>query len=70
MSPGTRFTEMVGTFFGLARDGKVDKKGIPHPLQLALSAQEFSDTMVMESGRPGHSAGPSASSPRSPGRAG
>jgi mannose-6-phosphate isomerase-like protein (cupin superfamily) len=28
--------------------GEVDKKGIPHPLQLALSAQEFGDTMVME----------------------
>jgi quercetin dioxygenase-like cupin family protein len=49
VDPGTRFTEMVGTFFGLARDGKVDSKGIPHPLQLALSARAYSDTMVMES---------------------
>jgi quercetin dioxygenase-like cupin family protein len=48
VDPGTRFTEMVGTFFGLARDGKVDSKGIPRPLQLALSAREYSDTMVME----------------------
>jgi mannose-6-phosphate isomerase-like protein (cupin superfamily) len=48
IDPGTRFTEMVGTFYGLARDGKVDSKGIPHPLQLALSARGYSDTMVME----------------------
>jgi mannose-6-phosphate isomerase-like protein (cupin superfamily) len=48
IAPGTRFTEMVGTFYGLARDGKVDSKGIPHPLQLALSARDYSDTMVME----------------------
>ena len=26
VDPGARFTEMVGTFFGLARDGKVDKQ--------------------------------------------
>jgi quercetin dioxygenase-like cupin family protein len=48
IDPGTRFTEMVGTFYGLARDGRVDSKGIPHPLQLALSARDYSDTMVME----------------------
>src|SRR6201999_1705118 len=48
VDPGARFTEMVGTFFGLARDGKVDKNGMPHPLQLALSAQDYGDTMVME----------------------
>ena len=47
VDPGRRFTEMVGTFFGLARDGKVDKKGVPHPLQLALTAREYRDTMVV-----------------------
>lgn len=47
VDPGGRFTEMVGTFFGLARDGKVDKKGVPHPLQLALTAREYRDTMVV-----------------------
>lgn len=46
VDPGGRFSEMVGTFFGLARDGKVDKKGVPHPLQLALTAREYRDTMV------------------------
>lgn len=47
VTPGERFTEMVGTFFGLARDGKTDRKGVPHPLQLALSARAFSDTMIV-----------------------
>jgi quercetin dioxygenase-like cupin family protein len=47
VDPGVRFTEMIGTFFGLARDGKVDKKGVPHPLQLALSARDYSDTMTV-----------------------
>lgn len=47
VDPGDRFIEMVGTFFGLARDGKVDKKGVPHPLQLAVSAKAYSDVMVV-----------------------
>jgi len=47
VDPGERFVEMVGTFFGLARDGKVDKKGVPHPLQLAVSARAYSDVMVV-----------------------
>jgi len=47
VNPGARFVEMVGTFYGLARDGKVDKKGLPRPLQLALSAKAYSDTMVV-----------------------
>ena len=47
VDPGARFVEMVGTIFGLARDGKVDKKGMPHPLQLALSARDYRDTMVV-----------------------
>lgn len=47
VNPGARFVEMVGTFYGLARDGKVDGKGMPHPLQLALSARDYRDTMVV-----------------------
>lgn len=47
VSPGVRFVEMVGTFFGLARDGKVDRKGMPHPLQLALTARDYRDTMIV-----------------------
>jgi hypothetical protein len=29
VNPGDRFVEMVGTMFGLARDGKVNDRGIP-----------------------------------------
>lgn len=47
VSPGDRFVELVGTFFGLARDGKSDKKGVPKPLQLAVSATAYSDVMVV-----------------------
>ena len=47
VNPGARFVEMVGTFYGLARDGKVDRKGMPRPPQLALSSKDYSDTMVV-----------------------
>lgn len=47
VTPGTRFVEMVGTFFGLARDGKVDRKGAPRPLQLAVTARSYSDVIVV-----------------------
>jgi quercetin dioxygenase-like cupin family protein len=46
VAPGDRFVEMVGTFFGLARDGKVDRKGLPHPTQLAVTASAYRDTMI------------------------
>ena len=46
-NPGVRFGEMLSTFFGLARDGKVDSKGVPHPLQLALTARAYRDTIVV-----------------------
>ncbi|MET0559459.1 MAG: cupin domain-containing protein [Solirubrobacterales bacterium] len=49
VSPGARFVEMVGTIFGLARDGKCDRKGIPRPLQLAVTASAYRDTMVIAS---------------------
>jgi len=52
VSPGDRFIEMVGTFFGLARDGKVDGKGVPRPLQLAVAAKHYSDVMVVASPPP------------------
>ncbi len=44
--PGRRFTEMVGTMFGLARDGKVSPKGMPDPLQLAVMGHEYGDVVV------------------------
>ena len=43
--PGVRFGEMVGSMFGLARDGKVGKKGLPDPLQLAVMGQEYGDVI-------------------------
>ena len=40
---------MVETLFGLARLGHTDANGMPNPLQLALFAREFSDTVVFRS---------------------
>jgi hypothetical protein len=46
VTPGERFAHMIETLFGLAREGHVNKRGMPHPLQLALVATEFADVMV------------------------
>jgi quercetin dioxygenase-like cupin family protein len=46
VTPGERFVHMIETVFGLAREGHVNPKGMPSPLQLALTAQEFSDVIV------------------------
>jgi mannose-6-phosphate isomerase-like protein (cupin superfamily) len=46
ITPGERFVHMIETLFGLAREGHVSAKGMPNPLQLALTAQEFSDLIV------------------------
>jgi hypothetical protein len=46
ITPGERFVHMIETFYGLARLGHTDGTGMPYPLQLALSAQEFSDVIV------------------------
>ena len=43
--PGVRFAEMVGSMFGLARDGKVNSKGLPDPLQLAVMGHEYGDVI-------------------------
>lgn len=40
-----RFEAMIRTIFGLARDGRVDAKGMPGPLQLAVFAREFDDVI-------------------------
>lgn len=52
VAPGDRFVEMVGTFFGLARDGKCDAKGVPRPPQLAVSARGYRDVMEVASPPP------------------
>jgi mannose-6-phosphate isomerase-like protein (cupin superfamily) len=46
VTPGERFVHLIETTFGLARDGHVNAKGMPSPLQLALTAREFSDVIV------------------------
>ncbi len=46
ITPGERFGHMIETLFGLAREGHVNKRGMPNPLQLALFATEFSDIAV------------------------
>jgi len=43
--PGARFQAMVLNLFGLAQDGKTDRKGMPNLLQLAMIAREFSDVV-------------------------
>lgn len=52
ITPGERFVHMIETFFGLARLGHVDGKGMPSPLQLALCAREFSDILVFRAPPP------------------
>jgi quercetin dioxygenase-like cupin family protein len=49
VTPGERFAHMIETVFGLARLGHTNRKGMPHPLQLALFAQEFSDVIEFRS---------------------
>jgi mannose-6-phosphate isomerase-like protein (cupin superfamily) len=46
VTPGERFAHMLETLFGLAQEGHVNAKGMPDLLQLALTAQEFSDVIV------------------------
>ncbi|KUM24317.1 cupin 2 domain-containing protein [Mesorhizobium loti] len=41
-----RFELLIGMLFGLANDGRVDRKGRPYPLQAAVIAREFADVIV------------------------
>ncbi|HET6328882.1 MAG TPA: cupin domain-containing protein [Planctomycetaceae bacterium] len=43
--PSARFEAMISNAFGLAQDGKVNKRGVPNLLQLAVFAREFDDVM-------------------------
>lgn len=45
--PAARFEAMIRNAFGLAQDGKVNKKGMPNLLQLALFAKEFDDVIQL-----------------------
>ena len=52
VTPGERLGHLLETFFGLARLGHTDSKGMPHVLQLALTGREFSDVIVFRSPPP------------------
>jgi mannose-6-phosphate isomerase-like protein (cupin superfamily) len=52
VTPGERFVRIVATTFGLARDGRVDARGLPHLLQAAVSLTAYRDTVVFASPPP------------------
>ncbi len=52
ITPGDRFLEMAANLFGLAQDGKTNKKGMPNFLQLVVFAQEFQDVLTFVEGPP------------------
>ncbi len=43
--PAARFEAFIQNAFGLAQDGKVNRRGMPNLLQLALLAREFDDVI-------------------------
>jgi quercetin dioxygenase-like cupin family protein len=43
--PAARFEQMAITTFGLAKEGKTNKKGMPNLLQLAVISKEFEDVL-------------------------
>ncbi len=43
--PAGRFEVMIQNAFGLAQDGKVNRRGMPNLLQLAVFAREFDDVV-------------------------
>ena len=43
--PAFQFERLIETMFGLAADGKTNRKGMPGPLHLAVIAQAHFDTV-------------------------
>jgi hypothetical protein len=43
VKPALRFEQLLETMFGLAADGKTNRKGMPNPLRLAVIAQAHFD---------------------------
>jgi quercetin dioxygenase-like cupin family protein len=41
--PALQFEQLIETMYGLAADGKTNKKGMPNPLRLAVIAKEHFD---------------------------
>jgi mannose-6-phosphate isomerase-like protein (cupin superfamily) len=48
VSDGTRFMLMIENLFALGRDGHLNEKGMPDPLQLTMFATEFRDVLVFK----------------------
>ena len=47
VSPALGFEQLIETMFGLAADGKVNRKGMPNPLRLAVIARHhFGDVRL------------------------
>jgi len=45
--PALKFESLIETMFGLATDGKTNRKGMPNPLQLAVIANAHFDTVQL-----------------------
>jgi quercetin dioxygenase-like cupin family protein len=45
--PALQFERLIETMFGLAADGKTNKKGMPNPLRLAVIARDTFDTVQL-----------------------
>jgi quercetin dioxygenase-like cupin family protein len=45
LRPALRTEMFFETLFGLAKDGKTNRKGLPNPLQLAVLAREYQDEL-------------------------
>jgi len=45
--PALQFERLLATMFGLAQDGKTNRKGLPNPLRLAVIAQAHFDTVQL-----------------------
>ena len=43
--PAARYEALIQNAFGLAQDGKVNRRGMPNLLQLAVLAREFDDVI-------------------------
>jgi quercetin dioxygenase-like cupin family protein len=43
--PALQFEQLIETMFGLAADGKTNRKGMPNPLRLAVIANDHFDTV-------------------------
>jgi quercetin dioxygenase-like cupin family protein len=45
--PALQFEQLIETMFGLAADGKTNRKGLPNPLQLAVIAKSHFDDVLL-----------------------